>query len=136
MVILHLVQSGRRHLPRLTAGVYDLRAVYRYTTFTYSPKASATEISLAPVHEILAATTAAGRTFPSSKLLADADPLVNYMVNVTNSGTMDADDVVLGFLVPPGAGTSGVPLQTLFGFERVHVKAGAHPVILARVSPY
>lgn len=31
---------------------------------------------------------------------------------------------VLGFLVPPGAGERGVPLRTLFGFERVHVKAG------------
>lgn len=31
---------------------------------------------------------------------------------------------VLGFLVPPGAGERGAPLQTLFGFERVHVKAG------------
>ena len=37
---------------------------------------------------------------------------------------MDADDVVLGFLVPPNAGKDGIPLQTLFGFERVHVKAG------------
>merc|ERR1712232_46271 len=37
---------------------------------------------------------------------------------------MDADDVVLGFLVPPGAGQNGVPLKSLFGFERVHVKAG------------
>jgi hypothetical protein len=45
-------------------------------------------------------------------------------VKVTNTGTVDADDVVLGFLVPPGAGKDGVPLQTLFGFERVHVKAG------------
>lgn len=25
---------------------------------------------------------------------------------------------------PPGAGQNGVPLQILFGFERVHVKAG------------
>eukprot|EP01043_Picozoa_sp_COSAG02_P003828 COSAG02_NODE_96_length_37408_cov_9.762604_24_plen_158_part_00 len=95
-----------------------------YTTFTYSPKASATEVSLAPVHEIIATTAEAGRTFPSSKLLAEAAPLVNYMVNVTNSGSMDADDVVLGFLVPPNAGKDGAPLQTLFGFERVHVKAG------------
>ena len=37
---------------------------------------------------------------------------------------MDADDVVLGFLVPAGAGTGGVPLQELFGFERVFVPAG------------
>ncbi len=31
---------------------------------------------------------------------------------------------MLGFLVPPGAGTNGVPLQELFGFERVFVPAG------------
>lgn len=45
-------------------------------------------------------------------------------MTVTNTGGLDADDVVLGFLTPPGAGQGGVPLQTLFGFERVHVKAG------------
>ena len=50
--------------------------------------------------------------------------MATYQVNVTNTGTIDADDVVLGFAVPPGAGVGGVPLQTLFGFERVHVKAG------------
>jgi len=37
---------------------------------------------------------------------------------------VDSDDVVLGFLTPPGAGTNGVPLQELFGFERVFVPAG------------
>ena len=45
-------------------------------------------------------------------------------MNVTNTGAVDSDDVVLGFLVPPGAGVGGVPLQELFGFERVHVPAG------------
>ena len=45
-------------------------------------------------------------------------------ISVTNTGTVDSDDVVLGFLVPPGAGVDGVPLQELFGFERVHVPAG------------
>lgn len=48
-----------------------------------------------------------------------------YAVNVTNTGKRDADDVVLGFLVPPKAGQDGIPLKTLFGFQRVHVKAGA-----------
>ena len=43
---------------------------------------------------------------------------------VTNTGDVDADAVVLGFVVPPGAGEDGVPLQQLFGFERVHVPAG------------
>ncbi len=30
---------------------------------------------------------------------------------MTNTGTVDADDVVLGFLVPPNAGQGGIPLQ-------------------------
>jgi len=38
---------------------------------------------------------------------------------VTNTGVMDADDVVLGFLTPPSAGVNGVPLQTLYAFDRV-----------------
>ena len=42
----------------------------------------------------------------------------------TGSGGSAACVQVLGFLAPPGAGERGVPLQTLFGFERVHVKAG------------
>jgi beta-D-xylosidase 4 len=48
----------------------------------------------------------------------------NFWINVTNTGSVDSDDVVLGFMVPPGAGTGGVPLQELFGFERVFVPAG------------
>ena len=44
---------------------------------------------------------------------------------ISNTGTVDSDEVVLGFIAPPGAGTNGVPLQSLFGFERVFVKAGA-----------
>eukprot|EP00935_MAST-01C_sp_MAST-1C-sp1_P002246 g2246.t1 len=63
--------------------------------------------------------------FPTpSDAVTAAAPLVQYAVNVTNSGSIDADDVVLGFLKPPGAGTGGVPLQTLFGFKRIHLQAG------------
>ena len=40
-----------------------------------------------------------------------AAPLVAYEVNVTNTGSMDAEDAVLGMLVPPGAGTNGVALK-------------------------
>ena len=53
-----------------------------------------------------------------------AGPAASFTVKVTNTGALDAGDVVLGFLGPPGAGKDGVPLQTLFGFERVFVKAG------------
>ena len=51
-------------------------------------------------------------------------PLVSYTVNVTNLGSRDADEVVLGFLRPPNAGVDGTPLQVLFDFQRVHVRAG------------
>ena len=96
-----------------------------YSTFKYTPAATSSSVSLDPVRAMLADTYASNRTFPSLHTLGASRALVSYDVNVTNTGTRDADDVVLGFLVPPGAGQNGVPLQTLFGFERVHVKAGA-----------
>lgn len=51
------------------------------------------------------------------------------MIEVTNTGKLDADDVVLGFISPPGAGTNGIPLQSLFGFERIHVRAGQSEIV-------
>lgn len=96
-----------------------------YTTWRYDLVAPpASSISLDPVRSMLAKTRQDGRIFPSLELLGTMPPLVQYFVNVTNTGSVDADDVVLGFLKPPGAGKNGVPLQSLWGFERVHVKAG------------
>ena len=115
---------GRTHRFYTGKAVVPFGFGLSYTTFKYEPSASAASVSLAAVREMLATTYKEGRTFPSSALVDAAPALVNYNVKVTNTGKMDADDVVLGFLVPPGAGTDGVPLQTLFGFERVHVKAG------------
>ena len=65
-------------------------------------------------------------------MLRAAKPVVNYAVNVTNTGTVDADEVVLGFLKPPGAGLSGTPLQTLYGFERVHLKVRKKIIFIVR----
>jgi len=120
---------GRTHRFYTGKAVVPFGFGLSYTTFKYAPSASTDRVSLAPVHEMLKVTKDAGRTFPSSDYLAAAAPLVNYMVEVTNTGTVDSDDVVLGFMVPPGAGVDGVPLQTLFGFERVHVPAGKSVVV-------
>jgi len=79
-------------------------------------------ISLEPVRQVLSKATAEGRYFPSLQSLSA--PLAKYQVNVSNTGNYDADDVVLGFIIPPSAGKDGVPLQYLFGFERVHVPQG------------
>ena len=96
-----------------------------YTTWSYGVvSAPAGRISLDAVRDMLATTKSDGRVFPSSDLLGAADPVIKYAVNVTNTGSVDSDEVVLGFMKPPGAGTGGVPLQTLYGFDRVHVPAG------------
>ena len=85
-----------------------------------------TNVSLGRVRDLLAETRerTGNAHFPSTAAVSASEPLVKYFVKVTNTGTVDSDDVVLGFLVPPNAGKDGVPLQTLFGFERVHVPAG------------
>jgi len=101
-----------------------------YTTFKYTSVAQPSVVSLAPLSALLAETEAAGYTFPRDEPAKQAmhssqwHEKVQFSVNVTNTGSMDADDVVLGFLTPPSAGTDGIPLTVLFGFERVHVKAG------------
>lgn len=111
-----------------------------YTSFAYSQRAALIEappptIDLAPLRSLLREADGAGHPFVRSDA-ADAARLSAglagrgsalrdaFTVNVTNTGVMDADDVVLGFLTPPGAGKDGVPLKTLFAFERVHVPAG------------
>jgi hypothetical protein len=59
---------------------------------------------------------------PSSLLRAVA---ADFFVNVTNTGSVDSDDVVLGFLVPPGAGIDGVPLQVRFCLQSVFARRQA-----------
>jgi len=93
-----------------------------YTTFSYAIAASPSSISLTEVRRELSAAYNQGRFFPSMETFSA--PLAKYQVNVTNTGNYDADDVVLGFIVPPNAGKDGNPLQYLFGFERVHVPRG------------
>lgn len=96
-----------------------------YTEFSYGITSAPTGVvSLDPVRDMIAQTKRDGRIFPAHALLGAAEPLIPYEINVTNTGTVDSDEVVLGFLNPPGAGVNGVPLQQLYGFERVHVRAG------------
>jgi len=96
-----------------------------YTTWTYTPLPDPTP----PAAVSLAAVEAAAREVEAAGVLGHIPASLKataaqFWVNVTNTGSVDSDDVVLGFLVPPGAGANGVPLQELFGFERVFVPAG------------
>jgi beta-D-xylosidase 4 len=93
-----------------------------YTTWQYLPIPGPTPPNFAAVDSAAKAHASGGVVghVPAGLKAVAAD----FWVNVTNTGTTDSDDIVLGFLVPPGAGANGVTLQELFGFERVHVRAG------------
>ena len=93
-----------------------------FTTWAYVPTPGPTQPSFAALDAAARAHAATGVIghIPAALKTIAAD----FFVNVTNTGSVDSDDVVLGFLVPPGAGANGVPLQELFGFERVFVPAG------------
>eukprot|EP00036_Acanthoecidae_sp_10tr_P011461 CAMPEP_0182926670 /NCGR_PEP_ID=MMETSP0105_2-20130417/12199_1 /TAXON_ID=81532 ORGANISM="Acanthoeca-like sp., Strain 10tr" /NCGR_SAMPLE_ID=MMETSP0105_2 /ASSEMBLY_ACC=CAM_ASM_000205 /LENGTH=895 /DNA_ID=CAMNT_0025064571 /DNA_START=14 /DNA_END=2701 /DNA_ORIENTATION=+ len=95
-----------------------------YTTFTYSLSSSTDEVSLNAVRDMVSDMATRNRRFPDTRKLKAGAPLVQYNVTVTNTGKVDADDVVLGFITPPNAGQNGNPIKQLFGFERVHVPAG------------
>ena len=64
-----------------------------YSTFSYAvssaPPTSA-PVPMGAVRAMLRATSEAGRVFPSLDLLSSAAPLVEYSVNVTNTGTVSA----------------------------------------------
>ena len=88
-----------------------------YTTWEYAV-APPPRVALAP----LAAAAAAARAGTIARALREK--FATVVINVTNTGRLDSDDVVLAFFVPPGAGTGGAPLQELVGWARVFVRAG------------
>jgi beta-glucosidase-like glycosyl hydrolase len=103
-----------------------------YTTFSYSFAATpASTVDLALARKWLATHGGiqGGKYAP-----LEADILAAYTVTVTNTGLVDADDVVTGFLQPPGAGTNGFPLTQLFGFRRVFVPAGQSVTVFLGLS--
>lgn len=109
---------GRTHAYYTGSPLYPFGAGESYTTWSLTldgPPA----LRLSGVRAYLE-----GRNHGGAYAPLDSETLGSYRVNVTNTGTVDSDYVVLGFLVPPGAGTNGIPLQTLFGFDRVRVAVG------------
>merc|ERR1712151_178781 len=91
-----------------------------YTTFKYTPLGGSDVVSLTKIDSLL---QSARHGFVTLGAVERAGAAAEFAVNVTNTGDVDADDVVLGFITPPDAGKDGIPLKSLFGFERVHVKA-------------
>ena len=67
-----------------------------------------------------------------STVLAAQDG-INYTVNVTNSGHMVGDEVVLGFI--NSSDEADAPIRELFAFERVHLNPGESQVVHLTVPP-
>jgi len=113
---------GRTHMFYEGAPLYPFGHGLSYTTWRVAVDGPA-RVSLAPTAALLAAHPAHGAAF-APRAGAGAGAAAEYRVNVTNTGAVDSDYVVLGFLEPPGAGAGGVAREVLFGFERVRVAAG------------
>jgi beta-D-xylosidase 4 len=83
-----------------------------YTTFSYAWYNGSTSVS-----------------YSIQSLMQNNSDKLNFLlqffrVNVTNTGTMDGDDVVLAYVTPPQVLNRGQspPIKRLFGFQRINLK--------------
>jgi beta-D-xylosidase 4 len=102
---------GRTYKFYTGEAVYEFGCGLSYTTFAYS-WSNDTIISSYLIDTLMKNSNDAKRV------------LVHlFRVNVTNTGSMAGDDVVLAFVTPPQLPLEGQtpPIKQLFGFERVYL---------------
>ena len=104
--------AGRSYKFYTGQAVYEFGHGLSYTTFSYSwyNDSSESMISIESLFE--------QNTFDGKKVVAQI-----YRVNVTNTGPIFGNDVVLGYVTPPTKSLydPSPPLKRLFGFERVRL---------------
>jgi len=105
--------------------VYPYGFGMSYTTFTYQwytlQDGSTIAIAEEDIPEVRAGTSLFDPRFTGV--------LTTVSVNVTNTGKVSGDDVVMYFVIPPNAGQNGTPLQYLAGFERITLYPGQSQVV-------
>jgi beta-glucosidase-like glycosyl hydrolase len=107
--------------------LFEFGSGLSYTTFAIDVSAPAT-LSLAAAENALNAS----RTRPDT-----APPLASIAIQLSNTGTMASDTVLLLFLVPPSAGTQGRPIKSLRNFARVaHVSPQQHMSVSLNLSAH
>jgi beta-D-xylosidase 4 len=102
---------GRTYKFYTGQAVYEFGSGLSYTTFAYS-WSNDTIISSYSIDTLMK------NNIDAKRVLVQL-----FRVNVTNTGSMAGDDVVLAFVTPPQLQLAGQtpPIKQLFGFERVHL---------------
>jgi beta-D-xylosidase 4 len=102
---------GRTYKFYTGQAAYEFGTGLSYTTFAYSWSNN----SLISSYEIQSLMKG---NYKENQVLVH-----QFRVNVTNTGTMEGDDVVLAFITPPQTPINGQtpPIKQLCGFKRVHL---------------
>jgi hypothetical protein len=105
------VSPGRTYKFYTGQAVYEFGTGLSYTTFVYS-WSNDSSITSYSIRGLLT------NLHDERHILVDL-----FRVNVTNTGSMAGDDVVLAFISPPKTSLKDPtpPIKQLFGFERVHL---------------
>ena len=105
---------GRTYKFYTGQAVFEFGTGLSYTTFNYSWYNDST-------NSIVSIKSLMKNNYDEKKVL-----LHLYRVNVTNTGDVLGDDVVLAFVTPPKTSVTGQtpPIKKLFGFERVQLVVG------------
>jgi hypothetical protein len=104
---------GRTYKFYTGQAVYEFGTGLSYTTFAYS-WSNDSSISSYSIQTLSKDTS-------NERVLARS-----FRVNVTNTGLLPGDDVVLAYVTPPRTSLKdpSPPIKQLFGFERVHLDKG------------
>jgi len=121
------LNAGRTYRFFTGQTLYPFGTGHSYTTFSYQLiSSSAVFLNAALIPDVRAA-----RSLFSEEMSAVATVVV---INVTNTGTVASDDVVLSYVVPADAGMDGNPIRYLAGFQRIHLIPGQSQLVSFDVS--
>ncbi len=108
------VSPGRTYKFYTGQPVFEFGAGLSYTTFSYTWYNDSTIASYSI------------KSLMKNKYDTQNVLIQSFRVNVTNTGTMNGDDVVLAYVIPPQVLCDGVtpPIKQLFRFERINLNVG------------
>jgi len=109
--------------------VYPFGYGLSFTTFTYNWLNS---VEFSAVIESSKIPPISSRHSMRDELRSGVLSIVS--VNVTNTGKVSGDDVVIYYVIPPDAGQDGNPIQYVAGFQRIHLYPGQSQIVSFSVT--